>query len=479
VLFFCYLILSTHAALPKHVVVLMMENRSFDHILGWLRTNNTNIDGLTGKESNPYSTKDPNSKRVVVNTNGYDISKFDPGHSFGATSEEVYGVTTVPPSGKGVPQMNGFVQNAYKSHSDPSNVMSMFTSATAPVINSLGVNFAIFDKWFCSIPGPTDPNRAFFMSGTANGMVDNFNGTLWSQQSYFDWLGKRGITWNAYYQEDPWAVMYFQDMHKAPNSQNVHQLTQFFTDVKSGKLAQYTLLQPQSATHKTLPTWQHPDAPVSEGERLYKQIYEALRASSFWNDLVFIITYDEHGGFFDHVAPPQTGVPAPDGVVGHNGFKYDRLGVRIPTVAISPLIPAGTVVHQPPQAQSPFPTSQYESTSIMSTANLIFGIKDHISARAQWSGTFEHIFSLSTPRTDCPTVLPEVPPAPAHLLERQWKLPLNEHLDIQVQFYCKFNNHGADCGKNIKNQYDASVFIAEEAAKFMEKRTGGYIDVDL
>jgi phospholipase C len=264
--------------------------------------------------------------------------------------------------------------------------------------------------------------------------------------------------------------MYFEDMHTAANKKNVYDMDEFFTHVANGDLPQFVVLQPQTSPHAgTLPSWQHPDAPVSEGERLYKKIYESLRASKVWNDTLFMITYDEHGGFYDHVAPPQTGVPPPDGVVAPNGFKFDRLGIRIPTLAISPLIPAKTVVHQPPKAQSPFPSSQYDATSIMSTVNKIFGIKDHMHARDAWSGTFEHLFTLDTPRDDCPMTLPDVPPTPAHLIERQYQLPLNEHLEIQVEFFCKFNNHPPEenCGKNIKNQYEAGLFIVDEVKKFL------------
>jgi len=200
-----------------------------------------------------------------------------------------------------------------------------------------------------------------------------------------------------------------------------------------------------------------------------KKIYEALRASTLWNDVAFLITYDEHGGFYDHVTPPQIGVPAPDKVLGHNGFKFDRLGVRIPMVAISPLIPASTVVHKPPAAQSPFPTSQYDATSIIATVNKIFGVTEHVHARDAWAGTFEHIFSLATPRTDCPMKLPEVPVAPESYMKRQKELPLNEHLQIQVDFYCQINGHAKGCGKDIKTQHEASVFIIEEARKIMKK----------
>jgi len=340
----------------------------------------------------------------------------------------------------------------------------MFTVKTAPIINTLAMEFAVFDRWFCSLPGPTDPNRAYFMSGTSNGAITNFNGTLLSQQSYFDFLGKHGITWKAYYQDDPWAIMYFQDMHLAENRKNVGTVDQFFTDLKSGQLSQFTLLQPRMTSHNGPPTWQHPDSSVTEGERLYKSIYEALRASSFWAELAFVLTYDEHGGFFDHVAPPQSGIPPPDGVVARNGFKFDRLGIRVPAVLISPWVARGTVMHGPTNG-----TTEFESTSVMATVNKIFGITDNMSARAAWAGTFEELFlELDTPRTDCPMILQELPEYPAGALDRQRSLPLNEHLEIQVLFYCQMNKRGEDCGKGIKNQGDASFFIEKEVKYFWE-----------
>jgi len=91
----------------------------------------------------------------------------------------------------------------------------------------------------------------------------------------------------------------------------------------------------------------HPVASVLEGERLYKNVYEALRNGPLWNETLFILTFDEHGGFYDHVAPPQVGVPNPDGINSEHDFHFTRLGIRIPTLAISPWIPKGTLVNKP------------------------------------------------------------------------------------------------------------------------------------
>jgi len=258
--------------------------------------------------------------------------------------------------------------------------------------------------------------------------------------------------------------MYFKDMHDAANHQYVGELSSFLTDIKNGTLAQFTVLQPRMTSTDGPPTWQHPDASVKAGEALLKQLYEAIRVSPFWEKLVFMITYDEHGGFYDHVPPPQEGVPSP-GVPASNGFNFDRLGIRLPSVLISPFIPQNTVIGGP---TGPTSTSQYDSTSIISTANKIFGITDHLTPRDAWSGTFENEFS-TLPRKDCPLTLPEVAETTPEELEAIRNLPLNDHLEIQVQFYCKFNERGEDCGKNIKNQYQASVFIKEEVAYFWQK----------
>jgi len=363
--------------------------------------------------------------------------------------------------------MNGFAANAVKAKHDPANPLSMFTNASAPIINTLAVEFGVFDRWFASLPGPTDPNRAFFMSGTSDGVITNYNGTLWSQQSYFNFLRTHGVSFRAYYQDDPWAIMYFKDMHDAINHQYVGELDQFFTDLSAGTLAQFTVLQPRMTSTDGAPTWQHPDASIKAGEALYKQIYEALRASPFWEKLAFIITYDEHGGFYDHVPPPQENVPAPDSVKAPNGFGFDRLGIRLPTLVISPWIPKNTVEGVP---TGPTASSQYDSTSIMSTVNKLFGITDHITDRQAWSGSFDQLFlKLSSPRTDCPMTLPDVAATTPEELEEIRNLPLNDHLEIQVQFYCKMNERGEDCGKNIKNQIQASEFILQEVDYFWHR----------
>jgi len=461
-----FLLLSPCFTSPiKHVIILMMENRSFDHLLGWLHTDHPDIDGLTGSESNPFNTSDPNGRVVKINKNGYDVGPDDPGHSWYATAYQIYGEKLAHGTDKPTPKMNGFVQENILERKSSFNPMSMFDSKTAPIINTLATEFAVFDHWYCSLPGPTDPNRGFAMSGTSNGMIDNFNGTLWSQKSYFEFLREHSVSWRAYYQDDPWAVMYFTDMHTPTNKKNVFELPQFFEDVKQNNLPQFTWLQPRMTSLHGPPTWQHPDASVKEGERLIKTIYEALRASTLWESLAFIITYDEHGGFYDHVTPPQTGIPAPDGNAADNGFRFDRLGIRVPTVLVSPWVPKGTIVHEPKMAGTHF-----DATAVIATGNKLFGVSDHMTMRDKWVGTFEYLFdNLESPRTDCLSELPELPPYTVEEWRKQHALPLNDHMQAQVDFYCKFNGHKEDCGKDIHNQWEASVFITKEAKEFMSR----------
>ena len=172
------------------------------------------------------------------------------------------------------------------------------------------------------------------------------------------------------------------------------------------------LIRPSSGPHPALippPVFrQHPDHDVSLGQKLMKDVYEALRASPHWEETLLIITYDEHGGFYDHFSVPVD-VPNPDGLVSPE-FDFTRLGPRVPALFISPWIDAGTLVHRP---SGPFPgSSQFEHASVAATMKLLFNLTSFLNARDAWAGTFEGVFSptRTTPRQDCPVTLPEPKP---------------------------------------------------------------------
>ena len=165
------------------------------------------------------------------------------------------------------------------------------------------------------------------------------------------------------------------------------------------------------------------------------------------------------------MAPPQEGIPSPDNVTAVNLFNFDRLGIRVPAVIISPWVEKGTVVHDPSPIDSPSTTSKYDHTSVMATANYIFGIDDHLTARDEWSGRFASLFQTrSTPRDDCPMKLPEVSHKSTYLdIEKQRAKPLNDHQSIQVRYYCQMN-HPNDkmCGRDVITQGDSELFLQRE-----------------
>ena len=197
----------------KHIVVLMMENRSFDNLLGWLKQDaNPMIDGLNGNETLPRNLTDPTKGFVPVTRQGYDEAPDDPKHGFGDIAMQI---------NNGL--MNGFVANAIQNGHNESNPVSMFDNKSAPIINTLATEFAVFDRWFASIPSGTDPNRAMAFSGTAQGVLSNFNGTLYPQQSYFDYLREHNRTFAGYYQDDIWVFSYFKDMQNPEVAQHIHE----------------------------------------------------------------------------------------------------------------------------------------------------------------------------------------------------------------------------------------------------------------
>lgn len=374
-----------------------MENRSFDHMLGWLKSESSpNINGLTEGMTTPRDPNDSSKGTVSITRGGYDVSPDDPKHDFDNIAVQINGN-----------KMDGFVYDSIMNGKNETNPVSMFDELSAPILNTLALEFAVFDNWFASVPGPTDPNRQFAMSGTSVGILTNFNGTLYTQQSYLDYLRVHNRTIAGYYQDDLWQLGAYEDLLRPENSIYIKDLdTNFYSDVAAGNLADFTWLQPRMSTlEDKLPTWQHPDASVNEGERLIKQVYEAIRAGPKWEETLFLITYDEHGGFYDHVTPPFEGVPAPDDNVASNGFAFNQLGIRIPTIAISPWIPKGTVVSDALPGERPTETSQFDSTSIMATSNIILGLKNEqtLGERMKWANTFAGLMTtLDKPRQDCP-----------------------------------------------------------------------------
>ncbi|KAI0504201.1 hypothetical protein KFK09_015151 [Dendrobium nobile] len=394
----------------KTIVVVMMENRSFDHMLGWLKSSRPDIDGLTGRESNRLSVSDPSSPEIFVTDDAVFIDS-DPGHSFQAIREQIFGSSDA----SAIPApMNGFAQQAASMGEGMEHtVMSGFAPENVPIFAALANEFAVFDRWFASAPTSTQPNRFYVHSATSHGAMSNVRHDLihgFPQKTIFDSLDEEGLSFGIYYQNIP-ATLFFKSLRKLKHSLNFHNYQYTFNlHARSGKLPNYVVIEQRYFDCELFPANDdHPSHDVARGQRFVKEVYETLRASPQWNETALLITYDEHGGFFDHVPTPVEGVPNPDGIIGPEPyyFKFDRLGVRVPTFLISPWIEKGTVIHEP---NGPTKSSQFEHSSVPATVKKLFNMKSNfLTNRDAWAGTFESYFSLrKTPRTDCPEKLPEV-----------------------------------------------------------------------
>lgn len=393
----------------KTVVVLVMENRSFDHMLGWMKKAiNPSINGVTGDECNPLSTKNSTTQTICF-TDDAEFVDPDPGHSFEDVAQQVFGSGSIP-------SMTGFVEQALSMSDNLSDtVMKGFKPGSVPVYASLVKEFAVFDRWFSSIPGPTQPNRLFVYSATSHGSTSHIKKQLaqgYPQKTIFDSLHENGINFGIYFQNIP-TTLFYRNLRKLKYIFKFHEFDwKFKKDARNGKLPSLTVIEPRYFDLKGIPANDdHPSHDVANGQKLVKEVYQALRASPQWNQTLLIITYDEHGGFYDHVKTPYVNVPNPDGNTGPAPyfFKFDRLGVRVPTIMVSPWIEKGTVITSP---KGPRPNSEFEHSSIPATIKKIFNLSSNfLTHRDAWAGTFEEVVGkLTSPRTDCPETLPEVTP---------------------------------------------------------------------
>ena len=341
----------------NHIVVLMLENRSFDHMLGFLYTDHGNVsptgqpfEGLSGHESNAAHGKSvPVFKITAATPNAYFMPGADPGEGYMATNSQLFGNIHAPTPP--VATNGGFVSDfAYtlgwegREHwsivqgTTAGDIMGMYTPQMLPVLSALARGYAVCDHWFGSAPTETLPNRAFACAATSQGHMDDRTKT-YTCPSVFGLLSKHQLDWAIYgYETEPLTRHNFPDTTDAPDS-HFGEFKDFQAAAAAGKLGAYTFLEPSWSSSGNS---QHPNYNVALGEQLIHDVYYALRKSPSWNQTLLIVTYDEHGGCYDHVPPPQGATP-PDDCAGEFGFDFKRFGPRVPAVLVSPLIAAGTV----------------------------------------------------------------------------------------------------------------------------------------
>jgi len=427
----------------KHIFVLMLENRSFDHLFGYVPGVQTTP--LSGKETCPFDPTLTSSAQVEVAPNAQDETYPDPPHEFRDVYFQLTGLLNgnrYPPSAL---PMNGFAASAREGLQQGESMAKKIRLAvirgngsyalqcldrrsngrSSGILRTLAAEFAVCENWYSSMPGPTWPNRFFVHAATSGGLdnspadpravgavtidklgFDFMNGTIYDQLGQNDW--------RVYHDDTFPQVLAIKGMVKRRltlGGINFKKLEQLADDIKHADFApKYVFIEPDYALLRRYyapfsgsrhGNSQHPPGLLSEGEGLIKRVYEWIRNSPLWERSVLIITYDEHGGFYDRYSPP-TAIAPKDYPLNRNkaefpaDFDFKLLGVRVPAVIVSPWIKRGTVDSQ-----------IHDHTSILKTVETLFGLRP-LTERDKAASNVGHLFTESDPRTDTPEHLPDV-----------------------------------------------------------------------
>jgi phospholipase C len=403
-----------------HWVVVMFENRSFDSLLGHL----PHIDAAESLRGREIELAHPGGTVRVGPTTDLRSPLPDPGEGFGNVNVQLFGeyhpasnagrspyplfpdVMEAPfnaPAPGAIPTMDGFALDFYWNFrwekgrlprpDEVQTIGGVFTPNTAPVINALAAEYAVFTNWFCEAPTCTFPNRSFFHCGTSLGKLDNeaILNYSWdfTAPNLFGLFTDAGRDWKVYFDRSqvvPDCAINLAGLGH-PEMWKRHSATreQFFADAAAGTLPAYSWVEPNMLFGE-LDDY-HPPTDIRAGEHLLARIYNAVRSSPRWASTALVVLFDEHGGCYDHVAPPAA--PIPDDSVGEQGFAFDRFGVRVPAIVISPYTERGTVVRD-----------TFHSTSVLRTLRDRFDLGPALTRRDAAAPSLEVAFNRSDPRDD-------------------------------------------------------------------------------
>jgi len=340
----------------------MLENRSFDHMLGSLQTELPMLDGIDPQASRsndapggPY-VQQAGAARIFP-------MQLDPKHEYPNVQKQLAGGT-----------MTGFAQDfadayPHAANSDISQVMRYFSPGDLPALHTLARNFTVCNRWFSSVPGPTWANRFFAHTGTSLGHLSMPEGLFnlhlhwYNQDTIYDRLTAKGVAWKVYYGDVPQSLLLVHQL-KPANLAGYHHLDVFFDDVAGdpARFPAFAFLEPDY--YSPSPNDDHPPHDVLAGDGLIARVYNALRANwDLFHNTLLVIVWDEHGGFYDHV-PPPTDALAPDHAAGEFGFGFHTLGLRVPNVLVSPLM-SQQVVGDKWNGEPISSTAAFDHTSIL------------------------------------------------------------------------------------------------------------------
>lgn len=415
----------------KHWVVVMFENRSFDTMLGSL----PHIDSEDGVRDLDVELPYPGGVVRLHPATNFSDPIPDPGEGYPNVNAQMYN-QYLPDSNKGkaaypifpdfmaapfnaapagtVPSMDGFALDYFYNSlwqtgreltdAEMQGIGAFFTPETLPVLNGLAAEYAVFTHFHCEVPTCTFPNRTFYHAGTSAGRIDNeiSYDYAWDNDlpNLFDLFTNKGLPWKCYFPQDQVVPLTAMNLagarHLSLWREHSRYLSDFFRDCSSGNLPTYSWVEPAMMTGDL--NDYHPPQDVRAAESFLASIYEAVRQSPAWDETALVIMWDEHGGTYDHVAPPAA-IP-PDDYPGQEGFGFDRYGIRVPFIVVSPYTRQGTVIRD-----------LHSNTSMTRTLRELFDLGPQLSRREGAAKTIEAAFNLSMPRTDRPAIspLPYVP----------------------------------------------------------------------
>jgi len=369
----------------EHVIVLMLENRSFDHMLGGL-TVELGLDGAVPPGQPPRSNTDPDGHPFEQVAGASRTTQFDPHHELRHVVAQLAGGN------------KGFVDDFSRAYpasqqGDREEIMRYHTDL--PALHTLARSFTVCDKWFASVPGPTWTNRFFIHSGTSIGRVEMPNGILdanlhwYDQITLYDRLNERRKPWTIYYGDIPQSLMLVNQL-EPHNACNYKKMIQFYQDVAQhpdNKFPAYCFIEP--SYYEPGANDDHPTHDVAAGDRLIANVYNALRANEeLWSKSLLIVLYDEHGGFYDHVVPPAT--IAPDH--HQEEYAFNQLGLRVPAILVSPYTAKAVV------------SKTFDHTSLLKYLTDKWSLGP-LGARTAQANSFASAIQ-SKARSDCPKILP-------------------------------------------------------------------------
>jgi len=308
-----------------HVVVLMQENRSYDSYFSRLHFEGQPQSSVESQKPNPNPLDGPPIHPFLTTT---PCTTADLNHGWDGTHNEIDGGS-----------MDGFTaQNEDPTDPSGSRTMGYYDQQTLPFYYGIANEFSIADRYFASVPGPTFPNRFYLLTGTSFGYTSNVVRT-YTQRTIFQSLDEATtpVSWKIYL-----ATAQVEELFKYVQDHfagHVVPLSQYFVDAANGTLPQVSFVESNPFGTVNTESDEHPPANVQVGEKFTHDIMNALVNSPDWASAAMFLTYDEHGGYYDHVSPPSAVPPddIPPMVPAGDPFNaFDRYGVRVPTMVISP-----------------------------------------------------------------------------------------------------------------------------------------------